>query len=132
MTKIFTLYCHPIHIYDGDTIYGWIDQGLGTWNHGASRNGMGLRLFGLNAREHSQPGGDEARAALQSVIDTILETDGSFVFESMGWDKYSNRVEANIPLPNGGSVNDWMLRNQWAAKWDGVGAKPLPPWPRTI
>ena len=93
---------------------------------------MGLRLFGLNAREHNDPGGAEARDALQGVIDSILEPDGSFIFESMGWDKYSNRVEANIPLPNGGSVNDWMIRNQWAAKWTGTGAKPLPPWPRTV
>jgi hypothetical protein len=50
----------------------------------------------------------------------------------VGWDKYSNRIDVVIPYVEGGTVNQWMIDNQWAAAWNGTGPKPVPPWPRTV
>jgi endonuclease YncB( thermonuclease family) len=74
------------------------------------------------------PGGKEARDNLASLIPvgTTLKV------QSSEWDKYSNRIIVSIVLADGTDLVTRLIREQWAAPWDGVGAKPLSPWPRTL
>lgn len=124
--KTFRFYATVVEVHDGDTIYGWVDQGIGQWNHGAARNGIGLRLNGCNARELSQEGGPEARDHLASLIPagTVLP------ITSVSWDKYSNRLDVTITMPDGSDLASSLIADQWAAPWDGTGPRPVPPWPR--
>lgn len=124
--KVFTLYALINEVHDGDTLYGWVDQGLGMWNHGAARNGIGFRLNGCNARELSQDGGKEARDNLASLIPvgTVLP------ITSVSWDKYSNRLDVTITLADGTDLVTKLIADGWAAAWDGTGARPVPAWPR--
>ena len=126
--QTFTFYALIREVHDGDTLYGWVDQGIGQWNHGASKAGIGLRLNGCNARELSQDGGPEARdnlAALIPVGTTVAIT-------SVGWDKFSNRLDVTITLPDGSDLVETLIAGQWAAAWDGTGPRPVPPWPREV
>ena len=113
--------------HDGDTLYGDIDQGLGVWNRGLSKSGMGLRLWGCNAREIEDPGGPEARARLLQLVPI-----GSIQpIVCLDWDKWSGRIDVQITLSTGEDLVDKLIAEQWAARWNGKGAKPVPPWPRT-
>lgn len=124
--KTFTFYALIRDVHDGDTLYGWVDHGMGLWNHGASSNGVGLRLNGCNARELSQDGGKEARDNLASLIPV-----GSVVpITSVKWDKYSNRLDVTITLADGTDLVSKLIADGWAAAWDGTGARPVPAWPR--
>jgi endonuclease YncB( thermonuclease family) len=118
------------NVHDGDTIYGDLDQGLGVWNHGASPNGMGLRIAGINARELADPGGVEARDYLADLVPvgTLMWVD------SLAWDKYAGRIDVNVTLPDGRDLATVLVEGQWAAVWDGKGSRGdhLPPWPRTV
>ena len=123
---IFTLAATINTVHDGDTLYGTIDQGLGIVNKGLTRNGMGLRLYGCNARELTEPGGTEARDNLASLIPP-----GSTVaITCRAWDKYAGRVDVSITLADGSDLVTRLIADQWAAAWDGTGTKPVPPWPR--
>ena len=85
------------------------------------------RLHGLNARELAAPGGAEARDHL-----TQLCPPGSPVlFRSLGPDKYGGRWLGALALPDGRDVATQMIRDGYAAPWDGRGPKPVPPWPPT-
>ena len=115
-------------IHDGDTIYADLDQGLGIWNRGTSPNGLGLRIAEINARELTEPGGPDARNHLAALIPagTVLAV------ESLRWDKYAGRIDANVTLPDGTDLASTLIAGQWAVAWDGTGTKPVPPWPRTV
>jgi endonuclease YncB( thermonuclease family) len=125
-TQVFDLYAKINEVYDGDTLYGWIDHGCGLWNHGASKAGVGLRLFGCNAIELHEPGGQEAQQNLASLIPV-----GSYVpIISRDWDKYSNRLDVDIITPAGIDLVPNLIQTGWAAAWNGVGPRPVPVWPR--
>jgi hypothetical protein len=47
-------------------------------------------------------------------------------------DKYGGRYDAAVLLPDGSDLTARLVDGQWAAPWNGVGAKPTPPWPRTL
>lgn len=114
-------------VHDGDTLYGILDHGIGMWNMGPYDNGWGLRLAGCNARELNNVGGPEARAYLESLVPV-----GSVIqVESLHWDKYAGRLDVKIDHPLYGDLTDHLIAEQWAAPWDGGGARPVPPWPRT-
>lgn len=124
--KTFRFYATINAVHDGDTLYGYVDQGIGQWNHGAAKNGIGLRLNGCNARELSQPGGIEARDNLATLVPV-----GSVVpITSVSWDKYSNRLDVTITLADGTDLASKLIADGWAAAWDGTGARPVPDWPR--
>lgn len=124
--KVFTFYALINDVHDGDTLYGWVDQGIGQWNHGAAKHGIGLRLNGCNAIELSQPGGIEARDNLASLVPV-----GSVVpITSVSRDKYSNRLDVTITLADGTDLVSKLIADGWAAAWDGTGVKPVPAWPR--
>lgn len=126
MTPAWQLAALVREVHDGDTIYGWVDQGLGMWNHGPGKAGLGLRLWGCNARELADPGGKEARdnlARLVPVGTTVAIT-------CRAWDKYQGRIDVSVTLPGIGDLVTHLVATSWLAPWDGTGARPLPPWPR--
>ena len=126
--KTFRFYATINEVHDGDTLYGYVDQGIGQWNHGAAKNGIGLRLNGCNARELSEPGGIEARDNLAALVPV-----GSVVpITSVSWDKYSNRLDVTITLADGTDLVSKLIADGWAAAWDGTGARPVPAWPRVV
>lgn len=87
-----------------------------------------VRLLGCNARELNQPGGQEARAALLSVMPV-----GALIrLHTTSPDKYGGRYDAEVTLPDGRDLVSLLISEQWAAPWSGSGTKPVPPWPRTI
>lgn len=113
-------------VHDGDTLYGPVDHGAGLWNHGLSKNGMGLRLWGCNAAEIEEPGGPEARDYLATLIPV-----GSYIpIRCRKWDKYAGRFDVSITLPSGEDLVEKLITEKWAARWNGTGPKPVPAWPR--
>jgi len=128
MAKTYFLWATINRIHDGDTAYADIDHGLGLWNKGINDGGWGLRLANCNARELGAPGGIEARAFLRSLIPegTVIE------IESVSWDKYAGRLDVLIDHPLYGDLSTYLIDQGWAAAWNGKGAAPVPPWPRTV
>jgi endonuclease YncB( thermonuclease family) len=47
---------------------------------------------------------------------------------SVAYDKYGDRVDGDVLL-NGESLSARMIRDGYAAPWDGRGKAPVPPWP---
>jgi endonuclease YncB( thermonuclease family) len=112
-----------VRVIDGDTFVADVDLGF----HLHAR--MSCRLAGLNAPEHDQPGGPEAKAAL-----TVLLARGAATVESVHADKYAGRFDAIVVVtPTDGSdpiyVNKRLIDAGLAAAWDGTGPRPLVPWP---
>jgi endonuclease YncB( thermonuclease family) len=113
-------------VHDGDTIC--VDVPLGTkallgvdlWAHD-----IPVRLTGCNARELKDPGGVEARNNLREVLPV-----GRQVTVVLGPDKYGQRREGTVTLPDGRDLVALLVATNWAATWDGHGARPVPPWPR--
>jgi endonuclease YncB( thermonuclease family) len=54
------------------------------------------------------------------------------LFRSLGPDKYGGRWLGVLTLPDGRDVATQMIRDRYAAPWDGKGTKPTPPWPIPI
>ena len=126
--RVFGMEATILNVHDGDTMYGHIDQGLGVWNYGLSRNGMGLRLYGCNARELKDPGGQEARDNLARLVPV-----GSTIpIVVADWDKWAGRIDVLITLPEVGDLTSHLMSQQWVAgPYYGTGPKPVPPWPRS-
>lgn len=87
---------------------------------------LAVRVAGVNARELSQPGGQEARAALAAElpVGTVVTLRG------VRPDKYAGRVDSHLTTAAGVDVGRWLVEQGWAAPWDGTGPRPVPPWPR--
>jgi endonuclease YncB( thermonuclease family) len=47
-------------------------------------------------------------------------------------DKYADRVDAVITLPDGHDLAQLLCATGWAAAWNGHGTKPAPDWPRPV
>lgn len=86
-----------------------------------------FRFAGCNAAEHGTSAGDAAKEHLKTILVPGLVV----TIDSISNDKYS-RYDARILLPSGEDLIAGLIRDQWAASWNGSGAKPLPPWPRTV
>lgn len=108
-------------IIDGDTLTATIDLGFHVWLYDRT-----IRLNGCNAREIHDPGGIEARDNLA----TLLPPGTPVTLTSIGIDKYGDRIDARIALPDGADLTQQLITTGWAAPWDGHGPKPTPPWPR--
>jgi endonuclease YncB( thermonuclease family) len=119
----YTYAARVIRVIDGDTIVADVDLGFNMWVREQS-----FRLVGLNAREHTQPGGREAAAHLSEIllVSTLVR------LTSVKPDKFGGRYDAVITLPDGSDLATVLITTGWAAAWDGSGTKPLPPWPREI
>jgi hypothetical protein len=119
--------------HDADTVLAKVDRGrrdYSTWS---------VRVLGSSAREvpfqgrPGEPGGIEAlaEAARRWPIGTPL------VLATVKPDKYGDRqlarVVAHDPFLNVSvDVATELIRDQWAAPWNGAGKAPKPPWPRTL
>lgn len=128
MRKTFQLWATIGSVHDGDTAYGEVDQGMGTWSKGLSKSGVGLRLYGCNARELTDPGGVEARDYLATLIPVGTE----LPILCVNWDKWAGRIDVSITLPKVGDLTAHLIREQWAVPYFGTGPKLVPPWPRTV
>jgi endonuclease YncB( thermonuclease family) len=110
-----------VRVVDGDTVIMDVDLGFGVWLRAQS-----FRLLGLNAREHREVGGLEAKTNLETCLPVGQVT----TVTSVKADKYGGRYDAVICLPNGLNINAQLIHDGWAAAWSGAGTKPVPPWPR--
>lgn len=108
-------------IHDGDTVHvGVVDPLL------SIPVVLAVRILGVNARELSEPGGIEARAALTAElpVGTVVTLRG------VRSDKYAGRIVSAVITAAGVDVGGWLVANGWAAPWNGTGPKPVPDWPR--
>lgn len=87
---------------------------------------LAVRILGVNARELSEPGGREARAALagELPVGTVV------TLRAVQPDKYAGRILAHLTTAAGVDVTQWLIEQGWGAQWNGAGPKPVPPWPR--
>ena len=108
-----------VDVHDGDTFTADIDLGFDV------RIRYRVRLAGCNAIELGQPGGYEARAHLLG----LLPVGSVCLVSSVAFDKYGGRIDAGVQGFGGKWVQDQMIRDGYAAAWDGTGPRPTPPWP---
>jgi micrococcal nuclease len=111
-----------VNVHDGDTVRADVDLGFGIWKRAAS-----FRLLGLNAIELGDPGGREARDNL-----TALVLGRTLTLTSVKPDKYGDRYDSLLALPDGADVAALLINAGWAAPWNGTGPRPLPLWPRPV
>lgn len=126
----YTYNAQVVRVVDGDTVELDVDLGFGVWKRaiGGAGDECSFRLLGCNAREHDAPGGQEAIANLR----TLLPVGATVTVTSVKNDKFGGRFDALITLPDGRDLTSLLVATQWAAAWNGRGAKPVPPWPRTL
>ena len=117
-----------IEVLDGDTFRCDLDLGFHV------RVRMSCRLAGINAAEHNQPGGPEARAALVELLGR-----GTVSVQSIGVDKYAGRFDAEVfvtgrpdrkHVATAWHVNRVLVDEGYAVPWDATGECPHVPWPR--
>ncbi len=117
------------HVVDGDTFYAKVHREMDFGFHltcGGTAT-IKFRLKGCNAAPVSTESGHGAADALYELLKL-----GPFTLQSVGPYKYGDEWMAVVTLADGRDVTTEMIRHQWAAAWDGTGAQPLPPWPRTV
>jgi endonuclease YncB( thermonuclease family) len=116
-----------VRVIDGDTFVCDVDLGFYV------RARMSCRLAGINAPEHDEPGGPEARAALAELLRR-----GFVTVASIGVDKFAGRFDAQVivtgPLRPDRTFPAWdvgatLVEQGLAVTWDGKGRKPVVPWP---
>jgi endonuclease YncB( thermonuclease family) len=106
-------------VHDADTVRVQVDQGWGNWRD------CSIRLSGINAIELKRPGGIEARDHLARMMPPGTPV----TLISHGWDKYGDRTDGQIILPNGVDAGLQMITDGYAVAWNGKGPKPVPIWP---
>jgi endonuclease YncB( thermonuclease family) len=106
-------------VYDGDTFTVMADCGFEVWRV------VDVRLNGCNAIELHSPGGAEART---HVLE-LMPVGTKITLTVSGWDKYGDRSDSLVTLPDGRDLTSTMVADGYAAAWDGKGPKPSPPWP---
>lgn len=113
-----------IDVHDGDSLRVYVDRGMRDYSVWA------IRLLGCNARELSMDGGPEAR----DEVMRRLPPGSAVVLATVKPDKYGERKDAAVFYADtDGTVHDLvadLIRDGWAAPWDGRGTQPVPPWPR--
>lgn len=86
---------------------------------------LDVRIAGINTNELNEPGGPEAAAALAGLLPfgTVV------TLRHVHPDKYAGRALAQVVTALGVDVAPWMIGQQLAVAWNGVGPKPKVPWP---
>lgn len=87
-----------VRVIDGDTLECDVDLGFYT------RIRTKLRLLGINCPETDSPEGREAKMFTQGKADGL-----SLTAETHRADKYGNRWNAVVFLPDGTSLNDLLV-----------------------
>lgn len=116
-----------VRVVDGDTV----DVLLRTkWLNMSLTLPVGLRLNGLNTPElHGVADPTPGLAARQYVIDWLAVDPNNLTVELMGDDKYGGRTQGAITRSDGRTLNADLIRDGYAAAWDGRGKAPVAPWP---
>jgi endonuclease YncB( thermonuclease family) len=120
---IYTYAATIVRIIDADSIVVDLDMGRHIWVRDAKH-----RLNGCNAREHTEPGGPEARDNLAA----LLPVGAVVTLKSLKPYKYGDEYMADITLPDGRDLVPLLIADGWAVGWSGLGPKPVPPWPRLV
>lgn len=117
-------------IVDGDTFYATVTRSFDFGFHVTTTESstQRFRLNGCNAAPDNTPSGAGAWVALGA----LMPPDIFCTIASLGPYKYGDEWMADVTLPDGRDVTVEMIAEQWAAAWNGKGAQPLPPWPRTV
>ncbi len=109
--------------HDADTLIAKVDRGMrdySTWN---------VRTLGYAARELTDPGGVEAL----TEVARRWPVGSPVVLATAKPDKYGGRILARVTVLDGRTPRDLaelLIEEDWAARWDGKGKQPKPPWPR--
>jgi endonuclease YncB( thermonuclease family) len=123
-----------VRVIDGDTFLCVVDLGF----YVGAR--MSCRIAGINAAEHNEPGGPEAKARTEQLLGL-----GVVDVESVRADKYAGRFDAHVivstPLVDRGpklglmfdryDVGQTLVDEGLAVPWNGTGPRPHVPWPPT-
>jgi hypothetical protein len=118
-----------ISVTDADTVIAFVDMGANVYWR------TNLRLLGGNAREHDEPGGQEAIEYINVLIRPVVARTVADLFDfpgqvvSLKYDKFGGRIDGNLIVPGVGDVMQAMIRAGYAAPWNGQGPKPKPAWP---
>lgn len=116
-----------VKVVDGDTVNVIVDRGMYDYA-GSVEHPIPVRVAGCNARELSEPGGPEARDA----VEALLPPGTQVVLHTVKPDKYAPRWDAYIETATVPDLTTELVAQQWAAAWNGTGTAPVPPWPRTV
>jgi endonuclease YncB( thermonuclease family) len=97
-----------LSVHDGDTITVRVDLGFDTFTVHP------CRVFGINAPELSTAAG---KAALQFAL-TLVKPGDKVTTVSHDWDKYGDRYDGDIILPDGRDFATLMVAAGQAVKKD--------------
>jgi endonuclease YncB( thermonuclease family) len=117
-------------VYDGDTARfeltsAPVDVGFGMFVRG-STGAFSCRILGYASRELKEPGGEEARYHLA----TLLGTGKDLIVESVRWDKYGGRFDGHVFRHyRTECIAHMMIDAGYGVPWNGKGIQPKPPWP---
>lgn len=101
-------HCVVLDVHDGDTAHFDIDQGFGV--HQVE---LRCRVYGINAPELSTAAGVAARDFARSLLPI-----GSVVtVRSKSWDKYGERYDGQITLPDGRDFGEVMIAEGYAVPY---------------
>jgi endonuclease YncB( thermonuclease family) len=122
-----------VRVKDGDTLVARVT--VAEVFHETWEQTRVWRLNGCNARESRDPTGG-GKAATENL--TRLLPPGSLItVHSIKVDPYTDdqteaaRYEASVTLADGTDLVEKLIREGWAAPWNGISQpRPLPPWPR--
>jgi endonuclease YncB( thermonuclease family) len=106
----FTYWFLVDHVHDGDTIMGRLDRGLGQYDGGVPAFNAtdsvtrSIRLFGINSPELNavDPIVRTAAVAARDNLQTLVKPGDYIKVVSMGWDKFSGRIDG-IPYTSAGA-----------------------------
>ena len=116
-----------VYVHDGDTVYVVVDRGMYDYG-GSTEHPVPVRLYGINARELGEPGGNEAADNLSG----LLPPGTPVVLRTVKPDKFAPQWDAIIETTNVPDLGAVLVAQQWAAVYFGSGVKQVPPWPRTV
>ena len=102
----WTYYFTVDHVYDGDTIVGELDLGLGHYERPRR-----LRLAGINAPSLRDDDPTQVEAAERSLafLQTLVKAGDYIRVISLHWDKYGNRIDAQCFAVDGTDLSQAML-----------------------
>jgi endonuclease YncB( thermonuclease family) len=117
-------------VHDGDTFSGELQLRYG----GLTVRGRRMRLAGCNAAELGTAAAPNAagQAAARNLRDLLRP--GMYVTVGIVSETADphGRLLVTVALPDGTDLVESLIATQWAARWDGHGTPPVPPWPRTV
>ena len=121
--SLYTYAATIVRVIDADSLVVNLDYGRHHWELDAKH-----RLFGCNSRGLEEPGGLEARDNLMA----LLPVGRIFILRSLKPYKYGDEYMCSITLPGGEDLVTRLIAEGFAIAWNGLGPKPVPPWPRVI